>query len=190
MGPPPGLALGHATAALGSVGVVVAAWARTVPLLLCALFVYGAGTVTGLLARYAGADLAPPGKQARATGTVLLATTLGAVAGPRWSAPPASSPAPSASPADRPFLLAAVAYTAAALVVALWLRPDPLLLSREQGRDAPRSATGEERGRRLGAGVVTGAAVMISGQVVMIAIMTMTPVHLTDHGHSTQTAGS
>ncbi|MFF1692180.1 MFS transporter [Streptomyces sp. NPDC058257] len=187
----PGLALGHAAAAVGSIGVIAAAWSRTVPLLLFALFVYGAGTVTGLLARYAGTDLAPPDKRGRATGTVLLATTLGAVAGPALVGPTGTLADSLGLPRlTGPFLLAAVAYTAAALVIALWLRPDPLLLARSrQHQDAAGPKTGAQRVRRIGPGVVTGAAVMISGQLVMIAIMTMTPVHLTHHGHSTQLAG-
>lgn len=187
----PGLALGHATAAVGSVGVIVAAWSRTVPLLLAALVVYGAGTVTGLLARYAGTDLAPPGRRGRAAGTVLLATTFGAVAGPALVAPTGTlAAALGLPPLTGPFLLAAVAYSAASLVIALCLRPDPLLLARRQRQDAAAGPeTGGRGGRRFAPGVVTGAAVMISGQLVMIAVMTMTPVHLTHHGHSTQTAG-
>ncbi|GGV24453.1 tetracycline resistance protein [Streptomyces longisporoflavus] len=186
----PGLAIGHAGAALGSVGVIVAAWSRTVPLLLAALVVYGAGTVTGLLARYAGTDLAPPRKRGRATGTVLMATTLGAVAGPTLVGPTGTLAGSLGLPRlTGPFLLAAVAYTAAALVVVLWLRPDPLLLARSQHREAAEQEAGGQNVRRISGGVVTGAAVMISGQLVMIAVMTMTPVHLTHHGHGTQLAG-
>jgi MFS family permease len=54
-----GLALGNGIAALGSAGVVAGAAAHQPLVLLAALFVYGAGTATGLLARYAGAELAP-----------------------------------------------------------------------------------------------------------------------------------
>jgi MFS family permease len=38
-------------------------------------------------------------------------------------------------------------------------------------------------------GVLVGAAVMVLTQVVMVAIMTMTPVHMRDHGHGTGAAG-
>lgn len=38
-------------------------------------------------------------------------------------------------------------------------------------------------------GVATGTAVMVLGQLVMIAIMTMTPVHMRAHDHSTQASG-
>ena len=54
----PGLALGYAVGALGSLGVVVAAALGSVLLLFLPLVVYGAGTATNLMARYAGADLA------------------------------------------------------------------------------------------------------------------------------------
>jgi MFS family permease len=191
LGRRPGLALGHGIAAFGSAGVVAAAVGQWVGLLLVSLFVYGAGTATGLLARYAGADLAPPERRGRATGTVLLATTLGAVAGPNLVGPTGELAHAWGVPRlAGPFLLAALAYTAAGLVLLVWLRPDPLFLARAQ---APREATAVPAPtappHKGGPGVVTGATVMITAQLVMIAVMTMTPLHMTGHGHSTQAAG-
>ncbi|MFG2650688.1 MFS transporter [Streptomyces sp. NPDC048436] len=203
LGRRPGLALGHGIAALGSAGVVAAAAGQWVGLLLVSLFVYGAGTATGLLARYAGADLAPPERRGRATGTVLLATTLGAVAGPNLVGPTGELAYAWGIPRlAGPFLLAALAYAAAGLVLLVWLRPDPLFLARVQ---SPREATAVPAPttpsraaatvpvatpqQRFSPGVVTGATVMITAQLVMIAVMTMTPLHMTGHGHSTQAAG-
>ncbi|QEU96182.1 MFS transporter [Streptomyces kanamyceticus] len=211
----PGLALGHGAAALGSAGVVAGAAWQWAWLLLASLFVYGAGTATGLLARYAGADIAPPERRGRATGTVLLATTLGAVVGPNLVGPTGALAHAWGIPRlAGPFLLAAVAYAAAGLVLWGWLRPDPLLLARtapeasatpEPGSEpapepsaaptsapvpAPRSAAARStRSDRPAPGLVTGATVMITAQLVMIAVMTMTPVHMTGHGHGTQAAG-
>ncbi|MEU5950997.1 MFS transporter [Streptomyces sp. NPDC047525] len=197
----PGLALGHGIAALGSAGVVAAAAGQWAGLLLVSLFVYGVGTATGLLARYAGADLAPPERRGRATGTVLLATTLGAVAGPNLVGPTGALAHAWGIPRlAGPFLLAALAYTAAGLVLLVWLRPDPLFLARLQ---QPQNAAGTQvpvpeavaasptprASERFSPGVVTGATVMITAQLVMIAVMTMTPLHMTGHGHSTQAAG-
>ncbi|WP_257231623.1 MFS transporter [Streptomyces sp. Rer75] len=188
----PGLALGNGVAALGSAGVVAGAAARWPALLLAALFVYGAGTVTGLLARYAGADLAPPERRGRATGTVLFAMTLGAVAGPNLIGPTGTLAHAWGIPRlAGPFLLAAAAYTAAALVLLVWLRPDPLVLAQPQD---PRGAVAEPGTEPHGPvrdtpGVITGATVMITAQLVMIAVMTMTPVHMTGHGHATQAVG-
>lgn len=177
----PGLALGNGIAALGSAGVVTGATARWPVLLLAALFVYGAGTVTGLLARYAGADLAPPERRGRAAGTVLFAMTLGAVVGPNLIGPTGDLADTWGLPRlTGPFLLAAVAYMAAALVLVVWLRPDPL---------PPTRGSGAAPAGRPAPGVVTGATVMITAQLVMIAVMTMTPVHMADHGHTAQAVG-
>ncbi|MDR7299882.1 MFS transporter [Haloactinomyces albus] len=187
-----GLAAGYATGALGALGVVVAAAVDNVGLLFIALFVYGAGTATNLQARYSGADLATPGHRARALSTVLVATTLGAVVGPNlvtplgalarsWSIPPLAGP----------FLLAAAAYAAAAVVLWSLLRPDPLITARalaepdaEPGPTRSTTATGNRRR------VVLGAAVMVVTQLVMVAIMTMTPIHMQHHGHSIGAAGA
>ncbi|MFJ5933928.1 MFS transporter [Streptomyces sp. NPDC093071] len=179
----PGLALGNGIAVLGSAGVVAGAAARWPVLLLAALFVYGAGTVTGLLARYAGADLAPPERRGRAAGTVLFAMTLGAVVGPNLTGPTGDLADTWGLPRlTGPFLLAAVAYVAAALVLVVWLRPDPL-------PPAPPQASAVSPAGRPAPGVVTGATVMITAQLVMIAVMTMTPVHMADHGHTAQAVG-
>ncbi|QOV33222.1 MFS transporter [Streptomyces ferrugineus] len=183
----PGLAAGYLTGAVGSAGVIAAAVVDNPVLLFIALFVYGAGTATNLQARYAGADLAAPAHRARAVSTVLVATTLGGVVGPNLAAPTGDL-------ADRlgiptlagPFLLAGVAYALAALVLAVWLRPDPLLLSRSLDLRQPTQA-GVNKTR--GPGLIPGALTMILTQLVMVAIMTMTPVHMHDHGHGTTSSG-
>ncbi|MGW9436877.1 MFS transporter [Streptomyces sp. NPDC055607] len=184
----PGLALGNGIAALGSAGVVAGAAARWPVLLLAALFVYGAGTVTGLLARYTGADLAPPERRGRAAGTVLFAMTLGAVVGPNLIGPTGDLADTWGLPRlTGPFLLAAVAYVAAALVLVVWLRPDPLPPA--PPREPGPTRAGAHRTGRPAPGVITGATVMITAQLVMIAVMTMTPVHMADHGHATRAVG-
>ncbi|MFJ7414343.1 MFS transporter [Streptomyces sp. NPDC098077] len=201
----PGLALGYATGALGSVGVVVAAATGSVALLFPALVVYGMGTATGLMARYAGADLASPARRGRAVSAVLFATTLGAVAGPMLVTPAGEVAHAWGVPRlAGPFLLAAAAFAATAVVLACLLRPDPLRLAQElaarvaQGRDTdsgkggsagtdgPRDRVPVPAGRH---DVAVGTAVMILTQVVMIGIMTMTPVHMLAHGHTAQAAG-
>ncbi|MGD6741029.1 MFS transporter [Streptomyces sp. BH106] len=190
----PGLALGYGTGAVGSLGVVLAAVADSVPLLFVSLLVYGAGTAANLLARYAGADLASPARRGRAVSTVLFATTFGAVIGPNlvhatgnwahsWGIPRLAGP----------FLLATAAYGAASLALAVLLRPDPLLLARERAA-AEEAAEGVPATGRTGRtdaarGLATGTAVMVLTQLVMIAVMTMTPVHMQAHGHGTQATG-
>ncbi|GAA0253398.1 MFS transporter [Cryptosporangium japonicum] len=182
----PGLALGYLAGALGSLGVLVAAVTGSAALLFVALFVYGAGTATNLQARYAGADLAAPGRRARAVSTVLVATTLGGVVGPNLAAPTGALAASLGAPAlAGPFLLGGTAYGLAALVLFVGLRPDPLLAA----RSAPVEAAVAPGPAAVRGGLPLGVTVMVVTQLVMVAIMTMTPVHLVDHGHGAGAAG-
>jgi MFS family permease len=175
----PGLAAGYLAGAVGSAGVVVAAVVGSPALLLVALFVYGAGMATTLQARYAGADMAVPERRARAVSTVLVATTLGAIGGPNLTALIGDLGVPHLA---APFLLAGIAYALATVVLAVWLRPDPLLLARE-------AAPPDVPGAPVRVGVLAGGLVMVLTQLVMVAIMTMTPVHMHDHGHGTAASG-
>ncbi|MFF2924151.1 MFS transporter [Streptomyces celluloflavus] len=187
----PGLAAGYLGGAIGSAGVIAAAVLSNPVLLFLALFVYGAGTATNLQARYAGADLAQPNHRARASSTVLVATTVGGVAGPSLAAPTGAFAESLGIPnLAGPFLLAGVAYALAAIVLTRWLRPDPLLLARTLAEREGANATADTAGTREGrGGVVPGTLVMILTQLVMVAIMTMTPVHMHDHGHGTAASG-
>ncbi|MFF3273148.1 MFS transporter [Streptomyces chrestomyceticus] len=200
----PGLTAGYATAGLGSLGVVAAAGLGSVWLLFLSLLVYGAGTATTLMARYAGADLAAPARRGRAVSLVLFATTLGAVIGPNLVGVTGEAAHGMGVPRlAGPFLLAVVAYAAAAVVLGVFLRPDPLRLARRLAEEreaetgaAPPLVTAEDTStdpapapRTDTRKLATGAAVMTFTQLVMIAIMTMTPVHMRAHGHATETAG-
>ena len=190
----PGLAAGYAAGAIGSLGIVAAAVLDNVALLFVALLVYGSGTATNLQARYAGADLADPDHRARAISTVLVATTLGAVAGPNLVGVLGDVAAAIDVPRlAGPFLLAALAYGSAAAVIATWLRPDPLMLAASLPKpdvgDVPDGKDGEGPASLNRAAVVAGAVVMVVTQLVMVAIMTMTPVHMQHHHHALSAAG-
>jgi len=182
-----GIGIGFAAGGLGAVGVVVAAVVGSVALLFVSLFVYGAGTATNLQARYAGTDLALPGGRGTAISVALVATTVGVVAGPNLVVPLGRfATAVDLPPLSGPFLLAAAAYLGAGAVLFAFLRPDPFLVARQlDARVAVRAGTdpAERAAPALGAGVVVGATVMVLTQIAMVAIMTMTPVHMRAHGH-------
>lgn len=191
-----GLGLGYTAGALGAVAVVTAAAVNSVALLLPALLIYGAGTATNLQARYAGADLAAPHRRARAVSTVLVATTVGAVVGPNAVSFMGDLAAGFDLPRlAGPFMLAAVAYALAGAVLLARLRPDPLLLARQRAASAPVEPA-VERAQEDGEGVVIGRAVFVGGatmvvaQLVMVAIMTMTPIYMEHHGHSLSAMGA
>ncbi len=187
-----GLGLGFAAGGVGAIGVVAAAITDSVPLLFAALFVYGSGTATNLQARYAGTDLAEPSRRGTAISIAMVATTIGAVAGPNLIDPLGDLAVAMGIPAlAGPFLLAAVAYLAAGVALVVLLRPDPYLLARALDLDEEISATADHGtpAPQAGAGVMAGATVMVLAQGVMIAIMTMTPVHMRAHHHGMSDVG-
>ncbi|MEE2034017.1 MFS transporter [Rhodococcus chondri] len=186
-----GLGTGFAVGGLGATGVVVAAVTGSVILLFVALFVYGAGTATNLQARYAGTDLALPTERGTAISIALVSTTLGAVAGPNLVEPLGELATAVGVPAlAGPFMLAAAAYLAAGTALFALLRPDPLLLAQHLPvhvspalvHDGP-PADAQVAPARPGVGVFVGATVMVLTQIAMVAIMTMTPIHMRAHGH-------
>ncbi|PSK66623.1 hypothetical protein B0E53_01423 [Micromonospora sp. MH33] len=184
-----GLAVGYAAGTLGGAGVVAAAGLDSVVLLLISLLVYGAGTATNLQARYAGADLSAPGRRGRAVSSVLVTTTVGAVIGPNLVASTGRSAEYFGLPAlAGPFALAAIAYALAGAILFLLLRPDPLLISRTLHTETAATAPASQAGG-VPAGVIAGAASMILTQLVMVAVMTMTPVHMQAHGHDLAATG-
>ncbi|MBP2372023.1 MFS family permease [Pseudonocardia parietis] len=180
-----GIGLGFSVGGIGAIGVVAAAVLDSVALLFVALFVYGAGTATNLQARYAGTDLALPARRGRAISVAMVATTLGAVAGPNLVEPLGSLASAVGVPAlAGPFLLAAVAYLGAGAVLLVLLRPDPFLVARHLEQRTADASTGQVSvAPPLGTGVVVGATVMVLSQIAMVAIMTMAPVHMRAHGH-------
>ncbi|RZU63573.1 MFS transporter [Zhihengliuella halotolerans] len=186
-----GLGLGFGAGGLGAFGVVAAAVTGDVVLLFASLFVYGAGTATNLQARYAGTDLAAPEKRGTAVSIALVSTTLGAVAGPNLVEPLGHLATGLGIPAlAGPFLLAGAAYLAAGAALLAMLRPDPFLLARSI-EAAERAASPETDGPapRPGTGAYVGAAVMVLTQIAMVAIMTMTPVHMRAHHHGLGAVG-
>ncbi len=185
-----GLGLGFASGGIGAIGVVAAAAMDNVPLLLISLFVYGSGTATNLQARYAGTDLALPTHRGRAISVAMVSTTLGAVAGPNLIDPlGALAERMGVIDLAGPFILAAVAYLAAGISFLILLRPDPFLVARSL-KIAPQAAAAPSGAvPRPEVGAYVGAFVMVLTQLVMFAIMTMTPVHMRDHHHGLGAVG-
>ncbi|MEU7069149.1 MFS transporter [Streptomyces narbonensis] len=191
-----GLVLAYLLGALGAVVVVVGAAVENFPLLLLGLVGFGAGSSANLAARFAAADLAEPDRRARAISTVVWATTIGAVLGPNIAAPAGESVSGLGIPATAgPFVWAAGVFVLSAAVVALLLRPDPLLTARALAD--PGSAE-EPEGRSLRAGMRAvrespkarlALVTVAASHTAMVSIMSMTPVALTHHGAGIQLIG-
>lgn len=182
-----GLAGGFLVGGLGAIGVVIAAQLNSIMLLFFSLLIYGAGTAANLQARYAGTDLAMPNQRAKAISIAMVSTTFGAVAGPNTVEFTGRFATAIGFPAlTGPFLLAASAFILAGLILLIFLRPDPLLVARELAKKTvqPAPAFDNKKMHNNNRGLVVGATVMVLTQIVMVAIMTMTPIHMKHHGHS------
>lgn len=189
-----GLASGFLAGGIGAIGVVFAATANNLPLLFISLLIYGAGTATNLLARYAGTDLAMPSQRAKAISVAMVSTTFGAVAGPNLVGVMGDFAVSIGIPnLAGPFILAGAAFILAGLVLLALLRPDPFIVAKvlaeaEQKNNSTVSSTtiiSESNNR----GIIVGTTVMVLTQIVMVAIMTMTPIHMGHHGHSLSDVG-
>ncbi|WP_455361089.1 MFS transporter [Streptomyces sp. SYSU K21746] len=191
----PGLVLAYLVGALGAGLVVLAAVIDNFPLLLLGMAGFGAGSSANLQARFAAADLAEPDRRGRAISTVVWATTIGAVLGPNLSAPASHGFADTAIPETAgPFLWAAAIFLLAGVVVAVLLRPDPLLTARALAPQEHESA----EGRSLRAGLAAVAAsprarlalvTVAVSHTAMVSIMVMTPVDLGHHGADLELIG-
>ncbi|MFI0444166.1 MFS transporter [Actinomadura sp. 6N118] len=178
------LTLAYGSGTLGAVIAMVAATLDSWPLLLAGLFLFGGGAAGGLAARYAATDLARPTHAARDLSVVVWATTIGSIAGPNL-----------AQPADDlgrtlglsewagPYALAAAAYGLAMLGVFALLRPDPL--QNAGPKTTTRRSNGWQALRATPRARLAVAAIVVS-HMVMVSVMTMTPVHL-NHGHASLT---
>ncbi|PFA25233.1 MULTISPECIES: MFS transporter [Bacillus cereus group] len=189
-----GLASGFMAGGIGAIGVVMAALTNSIILLLASLLIYGAGTATNLQARYAGTDLANKKQRATAISTTMVMTTFGAVAGPNLVGVMGNIALSIGIPKlAGPFLLSAAAFLLAGLILFIMLRPDPLIVAsvietykQKQIKKENSMAKASIENKR---GVIVGAVVMILTQIVMVAIMTMTPIHMKHHGHGLHEVG-
>ncbi|MCY7912581.1 MFS transporter [Bacillus haynesii] len=184
-----GLTAGFMVGGIGAIGVVAAAVTNSIILLFVSLLIYGAGTATNLQARYAGTDLADKKQRAKAISVTMVMTTFGAVAGPNLVDVMGEFASIIGVPSlAGPFILSAAAFILAGLVLYILLRPDPLEIAKKIETYRQENKLADES-KSVGAsddqkGITIGAAVMVLTQIVMVAIMTMTPVHMQHQGHS------
>lgn len=179
-----GLLLGYLTACAAAAVAAVAAGASMFVLLAASIFVLGTGYGASRLSRYAAADLYEPSQRARAIGWVVWAGTIGSVLGPVLLEPARRFAESVALPdITGPYLLASVAMGAAALVLFVALPSDSQASAKTAG--AQKLALSHLKNPR--SQIALGTLVM--GQVVMILIMTMTPIHIRMEGRGLSSIG-
>lgn len=183
-----GIVSGIGLAVIGCALMLFSVPTQSFLLLIGGSILTGFGNAAINLTRYAAADLFPPQRRAWAVGIVVWGSTLGAVAGPNLAAPAnAIGEGLGMARFAGGFAMALIFLVAAAAIAALGPRA-PAVQHAETGvassSTAPRTPArvmlaglfASTRGR-------TAVAALVSGQLVMVLIMTMTPYHLNHAGH-------
>jgi MFS family permease len=186
------LAAGSLIAGLGATLAITAVAVDTFVLLLVALMLLGSGSAANLQARFAATDLASSATRGRDLSIVVWSTTIGAVLGPNLFGPGETvGAALGLPPLTGAFAFSLAATVAAAIVYTVGLRPDPLLTAMaERGADpgGPRRRGGLDLVRTNPAARYAVATIALS-HATMVALMSMAPVHLRDHGASLTIVG-
>ena len=188
----PGMLVGIAGGALGGLVAFASILVGSIPLLLVGSAMTGFANGAGQLGRYVAADTAVPERRAATIGTVVWGSTVGAVAGPNLVAPAGVIAEALGLPAlAGAYLLTMVFISLSFAIAIVFLRPEPYLLA---DPSALRARTDAGPAPGLGVlfrypAVMVALVTMVAGQVVMVLIMTMTPLHLSDHGHGLGTVG-
>lgn len=191
-----GLTLAYGGALIGAAIAVAAISIGSWLLLLAGIVLFGGASAGNLAARYAAADLSPPGHAARHLSLVIWSATVGSVAGPNLAEPAEHLGRYFGLTGEAgPFALATVAFALGTIIALVGLRPDPLLTSRALAASVavPAAPGGGVRGGaiRTAWGILRRSpparwaiiAIAVS-HTAMVSIMSMTPVHL-DHGGAT-----
>ena len=177
-------------AGVGALGCVLALSLSNVLLLFLGLGLIGAATAASLQSRFAATDLASVASRGRDLSLVVWSTTIGAVTGPNLAEPGnLVGAAFGLPPLAGVFVFSLVAEVLAAVLYLVWMRPDPLLESRRLSREATASvpATGGGVGNlRLARLAIITVAL---SHATMVALMSMTPVHLVHSGATLSVVG-
>jgi MFS family permease len=190
----PGLALGYGLALVGSVLGMLGVMGQSFPLLLVGMALFGIGSTSNLLARYAAADVSPGPRRGRAMGLIVWGSTVGSIIGPNLMGPALRvGDVFGVSPAASAFLISIAGYGLAAILVEAFLRPDPLAVARHlQDQAAGGLLAARARSLRAILGdlrVQIALATLTVSQFVMISTTSTSPLYLHDQGHHVGTIG-
>ena len=189
----PGIVAGYAVAVVGAVLAMTAAITEIYIFLPLGILGVGVGNGANLAARFAAADLAPEENKASAIGNLVWASTIGSVLGPTLGLGPAKKLGNllGAPELAGPYIVSALLFLLAALTIQRWLRPDPLVVT-----GGIRPEGGEQTSLKKAFKILFTSRVgrlsvgsMVVGHVVMVGVMTMTPLHLKDGGHQLEVVG-
>ena len=174
---------------LGNGLVLVAIQVTSFLLLLTGLILMGMTNSAITLGRFAAAESNPPDQRGRAISAVVLGGVIGTVL-TRISASPMGNFAVSIGMDELAgaYLATLVLFALASVFVFVGLRPDPREVGKEIAKLYPEAVPQGEARPMLQIlrqpAVITAVTAMALGQLVMVAIMVITSLHMEDHHHA------
>ena len=175
------LSVGYFSGVIGSVLAILGGAHRNIVLMLMGTFLVGAAAAAGYQARFAAIDLATNETRAKQLSFVVWGSTIGAVTGPNLMEPAGNLAELFDLPRlVGPYLSSATTLLFAAVVITIFLRPDPYLLANKN------IATGKQKGStkkalthiRQNPPALLAILAIAVGHVAMVSVMVMTPVHM------------
>ena len=185
-----GLALGLVVGALGAGLAAKAVIAGSFALFLGGLALMGVALAAMQLGRFAAAEVHPAQSRGKAISYVVIGGAVGSVLGPQLVGPSSQwAHQAGLNELAGPYLVALIIYALAALVITIWLRPDPRDIgakitemdAESVGQTGP-TRTVSQILRTPGAFVAVSA--MVIGQVVMVMLMGITSLYMKNHQHT------
>jgi MFS family permease len=180
-----GLSIGYI---LGMIGMTIAGFAviyQSLPFFLLGTLGLGFARGIATLGRYAAADANPPNRRGWAVSMVVLGGTVGSVGGPAvigWTTDLAEQfGLPGLSGA---WFFGAICFALCLIIVHIFLHPDPLTVARQfDNHDSELFNKTERSFREIMLDPLPRLAVgaMIFGQLSMVLVMVVTPVHMHSH---------
>lgn len=179
-----GLSVGYTFGLIGAAFAIFGGSQRVLIAMLFGTFLVGAASAAGYQARFAATDLADDSQRSRQLSYVVWGSTIGAVAGPNLMEPSgALAEALGLPKLVGPYILALVALGLGALVIWLFLKPDPYLTAaslRPQSEEHHELLSARKTLKliRANPSALFAIAAIAFGHIAMVSVMVMTPVHM------------
>ncbi len=184
------IVLGLVIGVIGNLLVLAAIQLSSFMLVILGLVLMGITNAAILLGRFAAAEVNTPEQRGRAISAVVLGGVIGTILA-RVLAVPVGNFAVSIGMDELAgaYITTLVLFAVASVLVFLGLRPEPRDVGRELAKQYPDAIPQGGESRPIfqilrEPPAITAVAAMVLGQMVMVAIMVVTSLHMEDHHHA------
>lgn len=184
-----GIVAGLLIGVLGTGLIIVFVNTGSFPGFLFGILLIGIANAAITLSRFAAAEVNPPAKRGAAISNVVIGGTFGSIVGPLLVGPAGIwAKTLGMDELAGAYIISLLIFATAAAITFIGLRPDPRELGRQVAEqypeETPRGAARPIFEILRQPAALTALLAMVMGQVVMVAVMVITSVHMKDHQHA------